>query len=163
MHKFSYVIQNSFQVIWKGFTCQCMSIKNTVGRNDVRCLFYHQCCTTWLITEFRMGVVCAKGANVISWEIITLKGITHFSEHPMLRYTSLDFRASRTFHSVHPHVHIESNQTKFDMSVDASSWRLTLALLSRVSSANCSKHHGTLLKNFYQDSSFTLFHKPIPP
>ena len=43
---FCYVLQNCFQVFWKGFPCQCMSLKDTMGRNDVRSPFFRQSCKT---------------------------------------------------------------------------------------------------------------------
>ena len=48
LHMFSYVLQNYFQVFWKGLNCQYISMKNARGRNDVRYLFVHQTCNTWL-------------------------------------------------------------------------------------------------------------------
>ena len=57
-HTFSYMFQNYFQIFWKSFTRQCMSMTNTGVRNYVQCSFIHQTCKTWF-KEYRRGAVYA--------------------------------------------------------------------------------------------------------
>jgi len=48
-----YIFQNYFQIFWKDFTRQWMSIKNTKGRNDVQCPYIYPSCKTRLHCAFK--------------------------------------------------------------------------------------------------------------
>ena len=83
IYTFSYMSKNYFQIFWKGFTHQCMSMKNAMRRNDVQCPFIHQSCKTWLHwaqTGRRLGIVSQrdpmslfywKKLFIFSWSSVT--------------------------------------------------------------------------------------------
>jgi len=52
------MFQNYFQKLWKGFIRQCMSMKNTKGKNDVQRPFIHRVGKPDFI-EHRRDAVCA--------------------------------------------------------------------------------------------------------
>ena len=105
---FSYVFQKYFQIFWKRLTSQSMSMKNTMGWNDVQCPFVHQSCKTWhhLAQECRMCIAskrdstslfCWKKLFIFSWRSVTSLDVSRLSH---MKTTFLQL-----------HLHIDSKQT----------------------------------------------------
>ena len=70
IHTFRYFLHNSFQEFRNGFTCQGMTIKGRVGKNNVRCTFFHQRVKPDLAPSIERGTVCTQGAYKIPYETI---------------------------------------------------------------------------------------------
>jgi len=115
----STCFKNYFQVFWKGFTCQCMSMKDTVSRHNARCLFF-----TWVVTPYfapshRAQKRLSVQSEPTSWfheRYFGWKKLSTFFQYINRLLVVSIFCTSITLLSTHLHAYIDSKPTNMSRS-----------------------------------------------